>query len=686
MLWAGLFGWLACWSPEAASLADSTSPYLRQHASDPVQWRIWSDAAFDEARRTQRPVFLSIGYSSCHWCHVMHRESFTDPRIAALLNERFVSIKVDREERPDIDAIYLAAVNALTGRGGWPMTLVLTPDTREVLFAATYLPARDGDRGMARGLESVLTELADRWEDGPEAMRTQAEGLSRFLVERSRPRPSDALPGPEAVTLAVDDLLARADRVHGGFTGAPKFPRPNSLRLLLLDGRPAAVEHVRFSVEQMAGSALRDQLGGGWHRYTVDEAWSEPHFEKMLYDQALMANLLVDGSRVDPQLQALLDETLDSTLRDFALPRGGLASSFDADSLDEAGRSVEGAAFTWTADEVRSALPDGDATWAIQRLGLDGPGPFEGRHALAFTPLNPLEKESWPNVRRVLVAHRARRSPPARDDKLITAWNAYAVSALARAGLLTADARRVQQATTLAEAVLSLQRRPDGRLARSSLDGQHGPEATLEDLAAMTAACLDVYEASGDARWIHEAATLHREVQERFADPAGGWYQVADASDLLWRPRPVHEGVEPSADATAAHNALRLAAAAGVDDQLGSQADRALIARGAALLNDPSALPTVAAALAVRHRGLRQLVVVRPSPSTDDRAFVALGGRDPHVMVFRAVDGDTEPPVVAGKWAGDDRVTAYLCEAGRCLAPTTDPEVLAANLDALRRR
>ncbi|HTN52324.1 MAG TPA: thioredoxin domain-containing protein, partial [Anaeromyxobacter sp.] len=458
-------------------LALERSPYLLQHAHNPVNWYPWSDEAFEEARRTGRPVFLSVGYSTCHWCHVMERESFEDEEIARVLNERYVAIKVDREERPDVDAIYMTAVQLLTGGGGWPMSVWLTPD-REPFFGGTYFPPRDGSRGPARGFLSILGEIADLWE-GDRARISAATGSLVQAVRTalaSHGEPAGAPPGPEPIAAAVAALRPSFDSVHGGLVRAPKFPSNLPLRLLLRhhrrSGEAESMRMAVFTLERMAAGGIHDQLGGGFHRYSTDREWLVPHFEKMLYDNALLAVAYAEAWQLTgrPDLARVARQTLDYLLRELASPEGGLFSATDADSEGEEGRF-----FVWEERELREALGAG-AERFLRFHGVTAQGNFEGRNVLWVPRPDEAEWEALAPARARLLELRAQRPHPLRDDKVLSGWNGLAISALAFGGRALGEERFVRAAVRAAEFVLD-RLVVDGRLLRSWRDGEAGGPA-----------------------------------------------------------------------------------------------------------------------------------------------------------------------------------------------------------------
>jgi uncharacterized protein len=668
-------------------LALERSPYLLQHAHNPVSWWSWSDAAFDEARRTGRPVFLSVGYSTCHWCHVMEAESFEDLEIARVLNERYVPIKVDREERPDVDGIYMTAVQLLTGGGGWPMSVWLTPE-REPFFGGTYFPPRDGVRGPGRGFLGIVEEVADVWERD----RTRIAAATGQLVEAVRTAlasPSgaaDAPPGPGPIEDAVALFRRSFDEARGGVRRAPKFPSNLPVRLLLRHHRrttdPQSLHMAVFTLERMAAGGIHDQLGGGFHRYSTDAEWLVPHFEKMLYDNALLAVAYAEAWQVTGRrdLARVARQTLDYLVRELTSPEGGLWSATDADSEGEEGRF-----FVWDADELRDLL-GGDFDRFAAFHGVTAAGNFEGRNIL-FVPRP--DEDAWEALapaRAKLYAARARRVPPLRDDKILASWNGLAISALAFGGRVLAEPRWIDAAAHAAGFVLTRMVK-DGRLQRSWLGGEAGPPGYLEDHAFLAQGLLDLFEATFEPRWLRAALELSEALERLFGDPEGGWFRSgADQERLLAREKPTHDGAEPSGASVAALNALRLEAFTG-DARWRRIADGALRFYRGTLEAQPAALTELLLALDYATDAPREVVLVWP-PGPAPEGFLDVLRRT--FLPTRALAGGAEgeglarvgevAAIAAGKVAAGGRATAYVCERGACRLPAIAPEKLASQV------
>jgi uncharacterized protein len=667
------------------------SPYLLQHAHNPVSWWAWGEAAFEAARREAKPVFLSVGYSTCHWCHVMERESFEDVEVARFLNEHFIPIKVDREERPDVDAVYMTAVQALTGSGGWPMSVFLDAD-RQPFFGGTYFPARDGDRGAARGFLTLLREIAAVWERDPPRVRSAAASLAGAVKVAlgSAPEGTAAdVPGPEVIEQAVRYFERSFDPVHGGVNRAPKFPSNIPVRLLLRHHRrtqdPAALSMALFTLQRMAAGGLMDQIGGGFHRYSTDAEWLVPHFEKMLYDNALLALAYAEAWQATGRedLERVTRQTLDYALREMASPEGAFYSATDADSEGEEGRF-----FTWEEREIREVL-GADAGAFIEYYGITAQGNFEGRN---IPCVKEPDEDAWRSLaaaRAKLYAVRQGRVAPLRDEKIVASWNGLMISALAVAGRVLGEPLYVEAAARAARFVLASMR-PGGRLARTFMDGACGPRGFLDDHAFVAQALLDLHEATLDPLWLEEALALAEETERRFGDPRGGWFVAGDdAERLIAREKPTHDGAEPSGASIALMNALRLEAFTG-DDRFRRVAVAALRWYAPALTEQPVALTEMLCAVDAYGAGLRELVVVWPEGGPLPAAMLQAVRRTylPDVVLTGAPEGAAlerlarVAPIAAGRVAQDGQPTAYLCERGACQLPVTTADAL---LEQLRR-
>ncbi len=545
-------------------LAQESSPYLQQHRDNPVDWHPWGEEAFAKARAEDKPVLLSIGYAACHWCHVMAHESFEDAETAAVMNELFVNVKVDREERPDVDAIYMDAVQAMTGHGGWPMTVFLTPDAKP-FFGGTYFP--DRPRGGMPSFVQVCRAVEDAWRDRRGDLDEQAERLTRSIGELSHlaaAAAGTAIPGPEVLARAKDMLARRFDPAWGGFGAAPKFPQTDQLEVLLRsyarNPDPDALAMVTTTLDAMAAGGIYDHLGGAFARYSVDGAWQVPHFEKMLYDEALLARSYLHAWQVTGEARYLqvLSETIDYVRRDLRHPDGGFYSSEDADS-----EGVEGKFYVWTLDELESLLGD-DAAAAIEWWGVSKAGNFEGANILHRPVRESLERpEAVERARQVLFDAREKRVRPGLDDKVLTEWNALFLASLAEAAAATGRADWMSDAMMNGEFLLASLRRPDGRWLRSWQSGTAGRHLALAaDYAALVDAFTRLAEATGEARWVAEARAVADALLDLFwDDEAGGLFTTGDDGErLITRSKDVIDSAVPSANGNAAGALLRLSA------------------------------------------------------------------------------------------------------------------------------
>ena len=683
-----------------------SSPYLRQHAHNPLNWPPWGDEAFELARVLGRPVLLSIGYSTCHWCHVMEEESFDDEEIAQYLNENYVVIKVDREVRPDLDAIYMSAVQLfLQGGGGWPMTVWLTPDG-EPFSGATYLPARDGDRGAAVGFLTIAQRLKAAYDEQPD----QIAAVSAEVVARIRDllAPGDGREGlPTAQSLHATAAYYRAgfDETHGGLDGQRKFPSSLSVRMLLRHHRRTGdVESLAMAtrtLEAMAAGGIHDQVGGGFHRYATDPAWLVPHFEQMLYDNALLVPAYLEAYQVTGRedFAGVARDILRYVARDMTAPEGAFYSATAADSPGPDGEREEGLFFTWTPDEIAAVLDVEQARALVAYFGVTDAGNFEGRTIL-HTP------RSWRDVaaelglsdaslrrtvgaaREQLYAARATRRAPLRDDKILTAWNGLMISALAQAALVLDEPVYAARAARAADYLLRTLRRGD-RLLRTALGGAARQTAYLDAYAILIAGLLDLYEADGDLRWLEEASALDAVLERDYEDTSGGGFfrTAADQVSLLTREKPTYDAAEPSGNSVAVHNLLRLHELT-TDDRYRVRAERAFEAFGAMLAERPSAVSEMLLAVDYQLDTPKEIVLVVPAGRDDAAPFLAeLRARFlPNRILTIVAEGEELErharvvPLLDGKTARDGRATAYVCENRICDLPTTDPAVFATQI------
>jgi uncharacterized protein len=666
----------------ADRLRDATSPYLLQHADNPVDWWQWGDDAFAEANRRDVPVLLSVGYSACHWCHVMAHESFEDEATAALMNELVVPIKVDREERPDVDAVYMTATQAMTGQGGWPMTVFLTPD-REPFYCGTYYPREH--------FRQLLAAVAKAWQENRDAVADQAGKVAAALASTAGQRPPGGISEAALADLgdaAVGALAKRYDARRGGFGGAPKFPPSTTLEFLLRTSaraaadRPAAgraVEMAAGTLEAMARGGIYDQLGGGFARYSVDADWVVPHFEKMLYDNAQLASAYAHWwRRSGGELpRRVAEQTCDWMIADLRTGEGGFASALDADSDGQ-----EGVFYVWTPQELTSVLGEDDGAHAAELFAVTPAGTFEHGSSVLQLPADPASEDRYQQIRSALLAARSSRVWPGRDDKVVAAWNGLAISALAEAGLLFGRPDYVEAAEGAA-GLLARVHTGGGRLARTSMRGAAGRSAgVLEDYAAVAAGYLALAGVTGSGRWVALAGELLETALERFRDSGGGFYDTADDSErLIYRPADPGDGPTPSGTFAIAGALLSYAALTG------SARHREAAAGALGTLGDvASRYPSAAGwGLAVAEAflaGPDEIAVV--GPPDDDRtrelhAAAALGATPGAVLVLGNGD-ETGVPLLAGRSLVQGRPAAYVCRNFACRLPVTSADELLAAL------
>ncbi len=651
------------------ALAGETSPYLLQHQHNPVDWQPWGPEALSRAKELDRPLLVSIGYSACHWCHVMERECFEDPAIAALMNDRFVCVKVDREERPDVDAIYMDAVQAMTGQGGWPLNVFITPE-QVPFYAGTYFPPAPR-QGMP-SWPQVLAGVHNAWQRQRDDIRAQSEAMIARLSGGAQLKAAAQPPGEDVLEAAVERLRATYDSVHGGWGGAPKFPSTSAIELLLRRGElPMALQTLR----SMASGGIHDQIGGGFARYSVDENWTVPHFEKMLYDNALLARAYLHGWQVsgDPILRRTCEETLDWVLREMTGPEGGFYSALDADS-----EGVEGKFYVWSLGELRDVLGE-DADVAVEWLGVSERGNFEGANILESRGLEPP-----PEVRlRIRAALRAAREPrvrPGLDDKRLTAWNALAISALAEAGAALERDDYLDAARRAAAFLLDTMRDDDGRLLRTYNAGEAKLNGYLEDHAFLLEALVALYEATFEPRWFHAARDTAAAIIDRFADPVrSGFFQTSsDHEQLVARRKELEDNPIPSGASSAAFGLLRLAALTG-ESRYEERAAGVLALAGDLARRFPQGFGHLLQALDFQLATVREVALV--GEDTAELARVVRGAFRPH-LVLAGGDGAGAHgiPLLEGRTPLDGHAAAYVCEGFTCKQPVCEPRDLEALL------
>jgi uncharacterized protein len=664
-------------------LAAATSPYLLQHKDNPVDWWPWGDEAFAEAVRRDVPVLISIGYAACHWCHVMAHESFEDDATATYLNQHFVAIKVDREEQPDVDAVYMEATQALTGHGGWPMTVFATP-TGEPFFCGTYFPP--APRHGMPSFPQLLASITQTWTERRDEVLAAGQRIVSALAEQARVPAAGDPPTDAQLAAAVAALTQQYDDARGGFGGAPKFPPSMVLELLLRHhartGSPDALRMVEGTAEAMARGGMYDQLAGGFARYSVDADWVVPHFEKMLYDNALLARIYLHWWRATghPLARRVALETCDWMLAELRTPEGGIASSLDADT-----DGVEGSTYVWTPEQLVDVLGDVDGSWAAELLAVTPSGTFEHGSSTAQLRTDPDDQDRWADVRARLVAHRATRAQPGRDDKVVAAWNGLAVAALAETGALLERPDLVRAATDVAQLLVGTHV-VDGRLRRASRDGVVGPHlGVLEDYADVAEGLLTLFAVTGESAWLAHAGRLLDVVLAHFTDGNGGFFDTAEDqtdSRLARRPQDPTDNATPSGWSAAAGALLTYAA------YTGSVAHREAAERGLGVYAPLAGAHArfagwglaVAAALL---DGPREVAVIGPAddPATAALRRVALRATAPGVAVaVGSPGGAVDVPLLEDRPLVDGRAAAYVCHHFTCDAPVTDPGVLAAAL------
>ncbi|MCZ4512537.1 thioredoxin domain-containing protein [Streptomyces sp. ActVer] len=679
-------------------LAHETSPYLLQHADNPVDWWPWSEEAFTEARQRGVPVHLSVGYSSCHWCHVLARESFEDEAVAAYMNAHFVNIKVDREERPDVDAVYMEAVQAATGQGGWPMTVFLTPDAEPFYFGTYFPPApRQGSPSFRQVLEGVHSAWTDRRDEVTEV----AEKIVRDLAGREIAFGDTQVPGEEDLAGALLGLTRDYDAGHGGFGGAPKFPPSMAVEFLLRHhartGAEGALQMAADTCERMARGGIYDQLGGGFARYSVDREWVVPHFEKMLYDNALLCRVYAHlwrstarggaASELSDLARRVALETADFMVRELRTNEGGFASALDADSDDGTGRHVEGAYYVWTPAQLREVLGEQDAGLAADHFGVTEEGTFEEGASVLQLPQSEgvFDAERIASIRARLLEARGERPAPGRDDKVVAAWNGLAVAALAETGAYFDRPDLIEAALGAADLLVRLHLDEHARLARTSKDGRVGANAgVLEDYADVSEGFLALASVTGEGVWLEFAGFLLDHVLVQFTDEESGtlYDTAADAEKLIRRPQDPTDNATPSGWSAAAGALLSYAA------QTGARPHRAAAERALGVVKalGPRAPRFIGWGLATAEAlldGPREVAVVGPAddPATKELHRAALLATAPGAVVAVGAPDSDELPLLAERSLVHGEPTAYVCRNFTCDAPTTDVDRLREALE-----
>jgi len=689
-------------------LIHETSPYLLQHAHNPVDWYPWGDEALKRARQEDKPILLSVGYSSCHWCHVMEHESFENEEIATLMNQNFICIKVDREERPDIDAIYMRAVQALTQQGGWPMTVFLTPDGRP-FFGGTYYPPRDRHYGqyVMPGFPRVLLSMAHAYREEREKVEEQANQLAQYLQQQSEApllqRSTRHIESLDLLGTASHALIAEYDAQHGGFGSAPKFPNTMALELLLrvhlhrekgeIEGQPprySELQVVEHSLQQMAQGGIYDQLGGGFHRYSVDAEWLVPHFEKMLYDNALLSRVYLHTYLVtkEPLYRRIVEETLAYVMREMLSPEGGFYSTQDADS-----EGVEGKFFLWTPEEIEQALESQDARIFMRYYDVTRQGNFEGKtilHVVTSVPELAAEFQRSPEEieqalrrgRERLFQLREQRVKPGRDEKILTSWNGLMLRSFAEAARHLQREDYLQVALKNAEFLLSTMRQ-NGRLLRTYKDGRAHIQGYLEDYVFLADGLLAVYEACFDVRWFQAAQELVEQAIALFADEQnGGFFDTGkDHEELICRPKDIMDNATPSGNSGAADVLLRLAAFTG-ESSYRERAENYLQALADVMVQHPQAFGHALGALDFALSPAREISILGDPASVDTQALLAVvNQRYLPNSVLACVQPEnkavlTAIPLLAGRSMLQQKATAYVCQNFICQQPVSFPHEL----------
>ncbi|MFN0073818.1 MAG: thioredoxin domain-containing protein [Chloroflexota bacterium] len=672
-------------------LIDQTSPYLLQHAHNPVDWYPWGEEALNRAKAEDKPILLSIGYSACHWCHVMERESFENDEIAALMNQYFVSIKVDREERPDLDSIYMAATQAMTQHGGWPMTVFLTPDGAPY-YAGTYFPPTD--RGGMPGFARVLQSLGEAYRNERERVVENAEKVKAFLQQQSAPHGENGELNPGVLSQAVTALKQVFDWDNGGFRGAPKFPQPMNLETLLRAWRrnddAEALRMVEHTLHKMIRGGIHDQLGGGFHRYSVDARWLVPHFEKMLYDNAQLARLLLETYQATGTslYQRAAIATLDYVRREMTDPSGGFYSSQDADSEGE-----EGKFFVWTPDEIQAVVGRADAPIVCRYFDVTHSGNFEGKNILnvpdepdvvASALGMPVEKLEAiiARARARLFEAREPRIHPGRDDKVLTSWNGLMLHAFALAARMfgRGDFQMVAEANGR---FLLTQLRRDGRLLRTWKEGRAQLNGYLEDYAFLIDGLIALHEATLDPSWLVEARALTDTMIDLFWVPGDGFYDTArDHERLVTRPRDVYDNATPSGTSVAVEVLLRLSVLTG-EPRYQERAVTVLRSMAPLMSRAPGGFGRLLAGLDFHLSPPREIAIIGRLDSTDTRLLLDVASKsyEPNLVLAGCEQGDRRGrafPVLTDRTLRDSRAAAYLCEHYVCQAPVTTADELAA--------
>jgi len=693
-------------------LADEQSPYLRQHKDNPVDWYPWGEAAFAKADTEDKPIFLSIGYSTCHWCHVMERESFEDETVAKVLNDGFVPIKVDREERPDVDSIYMDVCQMMRGQGGWPLTVLLTPE-RKPFFAATYLPKQG--RFQQTGLMDLLPRVQKLWENDRDKLLDDAEEVTDLLRRSTEEEGGGDAPGPQLLSEAARQLSRQFDRTHGGFGSAPKFPAPHNLLFLLRHwhrtGEEQALKMVTTTLDQMRLGGLFDQVGYGFHRYSTDQRWLLPHFEKMLYDQAMHVLAYTEAYQVteENRYETTAREVLTYVMRDLRAPEGGFYSAEDADSQNEEGEMEEGAFYVWSTDEIHDLLDPDLAELVIDVYNLAPEGNYQEESTGERTGKNVLHldrslaeeaerremdasvlQERLETARSTLFEARSQRPRPGLDDKVLTDWNGLMVAALAQAARVFDEPEYESAARQTAQFLLDTMHDADGRLLHRYRDGEAGIRATLDDCAFLIWGLLELYETTFEPRWLRAALDHMEACLDRFWDADGGGFYMTpdDGEALIVRPKEASDGAMPSGNSVQLMNLLRLARFTGRTEFEERAAELSQWA-GSSARSRPTGCTALLMGLHWALGTPREVVVAGEREADETQALIDVlrDTYSPTTVTLHRPPGDAPEitelaPFTAAQTPLDGRPAAYVCQDFQCEAPTADPERLRAQLEA----
>ncbi|MEF8797162.1 MAG: thioredoxin domain-containing protein [Salinivenus sp.] len=690
-------------------LADEQSPYLLQHKNNPVDWHPWGEAAFEKARREDKPIFLSIGYSTCHWCHVMEEESFEDEEVAQLMNETFVSIKVDREERPDVDTIYMNVCQMMRGQGGWPLTVLLTPD-RKPFYAATYLPKTG--RFQQMGLMDLIPRIQKMWDSEREQLLQDADEVTDLLRRSVDEESGTEAPDDEVLDETVRKLSRQYDDTHGGFGSAPKFPAPHTLLFLLRRWRRTGEDRTRTMVtetlDQMRRGGIFDQVGYGFHRYSTDERWVLPHFEKMLYDQALHVLAYTEAAQATgrDRYERTAREVLTYVLRDLQAPEGGFYSAEDADSLTEDGEREEGAFYVWTTDELRTLLDEETADLVIELFNMTPEGNYQEEATGRRTGANVLYRDASlravaerrgetpealrqtvEGARQTLLEHREDRSRPGLDDKILTDWNGLMIAALATAARVFDEPRYEEAAVEAADFLLSAMRDENGALLHRYRDQEAAIPAHLDDYAFLTWGLLELYQTTFEARWLETALDLlDRSLDQFWDEEAGGFFLTAEGSEeLIVRPKELSDGAKPSGNAAQLANLLRVARMTGRTD-LEERADALSRWAGRQVRSRPTGFTAFLSGVQFALGPTREVVVAGDPGAADTDALIEAvrSVYTPFTVTLQRPQGATPitdlAPFTEAQTPIDGSAAAYVCQNFECEAPTTDPARLRDQL------